>query len=225
MTRSELLERLIRQVEAIRSSHPVRPVRVGIDGVDAAGKTTLADELGASLQALGRPVVRAGVDDFHHPKAHRYRLGRQSPEGYFHDSFDVARLRESLLDPLGPGGDRRYRRRAFDYRRDATVEAPIELAAPDGLLVFDGIFLQRPELRDCFELTIFLQVPFEVTVSRMVERDGGPHGVDHPGNRRYVEGQRIYLRECRPADRADIVIDNADPSAPRFLRGPGRGAG
>jgi uridine kinase len=32
--------------------------------VDAAGKTTLADELGALLAARGRPVIRAGIDGF-----------------------------------------------------------------------------------------------------------------------------------------------------------------
>ena len=33
-------------------------------------------------------------------------------------------------------------------------------------------------------------------------------------NRRYVEGQRIYLRECRPRDRATVVIDNTHLELP-----------
>jgi len=63
-------------------------LRVGIDGVDGAGKTTFADELAAALAPFGRPVIRAGVDGFHHPRAVRYRRGRESPEGFFRDSYD-----------------------------------------------------------------------------------------------------------------------------------------
>jgi hypothetical protein len=35
--------------------------------------------------------------------------------------------------------------------------------------------------------------------------------------RRYVEGQELYLRSCTPADRATLVIDNDDLSAPRIV--------
>jgi len=53
-------------------------VRVGIDGVDGAGKTTFADALATTLQQQGRPVVRVSVDDFHHPRAIRYARGRMA---------------------------------------------------------------------------------------------------------------------------------------------------
>lgn len=46
-------------------THPLRVLRVAIDGPDAAGKTTLADDLAAHLTGRGRPVIRASVDDFH----------------------------------------------------------------------------------------------------------------------------------------------------------------
>ena len=35
-----------------------RPVLVGVDGMDGAGKTTFADELAAELRREGRDVVR-----------------------------------------------------------------------------------------------------------------------------------------------------------------------
>lgn len=59
----------------ITSLHPERIVRVGIDGVDGAGKTTLADALGPVVSGRGRPTIRASVDDFHHPRAIRYARG------------------------------------------------------------------------------------------------------------------------------------------------------
>ena len=48
-------------------------------------------------------MVRVSADDFLHPRAVRYRLGRHSPEGFFRDSYDLGALREYVLDPLGPG--------------------------------------------------------------------------------------------------------------------------
>jgi uridine kinase len=82
------------------------------------------------------------------------------------------------------------------------------------VLVVEGIFLHRDELVTCWDFSIFLDVPFDVTASRMAERDGSDPDPNHVSMRRYVEGQRIYLRECDPRARADAVIDNTDPSVP-----------
>ena len=49
-----------------------RPVLVAVDGGDGSGKTVLADELAGLLV----PSVRASLDDFHHPRAHRHACGR-----------------------------------------------------------------------------------------------------------------------------------------------------
>lgn len=218
-TRQSLLSDLAARIAALDPGHALR---LGVDGVDAAGKSHFADELAELLSGRGRPVVRASIDGFHRPRAQRYRLGRHSPEGYFRDSFDLPGLLECLLTPLGPRGSHRIRRAAFDYRIDSPVEAPEETAAHNAILVFDGIFLHRPELLPHWDATVYLDVPFEVTVLRAAQRDGWPPAVDAPENRRYVEGQRIYLRQCNPAAVASAVIDNADLDQPavKALRAP-----
>ena len=84
-------------------------VRIAIDGVDGAGKTVFADELARALEATGGKVIRASIDGFHNSASIRYRRGRASPEGFFADSYNYEQLRAALLDPLSPGGTRRYR--------------------------------------------------------------------------------------------------------------------
>jgi len=96
MNRSQLLEELASRIIQIEQPHPIR---VAIDGPDAAGKTVLAQELVTPLQAYGRPVIRASIDGFHHPARIRYRRGPTSAEGYYHDSFNY----RALTDAIYPG--------------------------------------------------------------------------------------------------------------------------
>jgi uridine kinase len=122
---------------------------VGVDGVTASGKTTLADELADALSTQGRQVIRASVDDFHNPPEVRYRRGRMSPEGYYLDAFDYASLRALLLEPLGPGGDRRYLTGGFGQPDGSGAGFEEQVAARDAIVIVDGVFLFRPELDDC----------------------------------------------------------------------------
>jgi uridine kinase len=215
MTRADLLDLLAARLAAVALPHPVR---VAIDGVDAAGKTTLADELARPLAERGRAVIRASIDGFHRPRAERYRRGPDSAEGYFEDSIDCVALREALLLPLGPGGARQYRTRIFDFRTDTLIAEPPREAPQDAILLFDGVFLLRPELDDQWDVRIFVEANFAVTLARALERDrvlfGDAETIRLRYERRYIPGQRLYLERVRPRERARFVIGNDDPQHP-----------
>ena len=207
--------------EIILGVHRAHPARVAIDGIDAAGKTTLADRLVRYLEPSGRPIIRASIDGYHNPKRVRYRRGRESATGYFYDSFNLEAVRSELLDPLGPHGDRRYLPQIFDYETDSVVDAPLKPAAPNAILLFDGVFLCQPALLDCWDLVIFLKISFETGLARGVERNRLPAGEESGIRRmyrvRYHGGQRIYLQSCSPLDRADVVVDNEDFNNPKIV--------
>jgi uridine kinase len=99
------------------------------------GPSVLIMELAEALGLSGRPVIRASVDGFHHPRAARYRLGKLSPEGFFRESYDYPTLIAVLLDPLSPGGSRRFRRTVFDVEADSPVDLPWEEAEPRWSLI------------------------------------------------------------------------------------------
>lgn len=193
-----------------------RPALVGIDGVDGVGKTTMADALAAVLRAAGTTVVRVTMDGFHNPRAVRYRRGRTSPLGYFHDSFDLEAFRTVVLEPARAGGT--IRTAVYDHVSDAPVAGELVPVAGAVVLV-DGVFLQRDELEDAWDLAVFLRAPFTATYSRMARRDGSHPDPNHPANRRYLEGQELYLRSCRPETRADVVLDVTDVTAPVVVSG------
>jgi uridine kinase len=217
MDRQLFLSELAAAISDQRLAHPVR---VAIDGVDGVGKTTIADELAEPVRKLGREVIRASIDGFHNPRQRRYVRGADSPEGYFLDSFDYEALERELLRPLGPNGDRRYRGTVFDYRIDSAVVSASQDAVPDAVLLFDGVFLLRPELLSHWDLKIWVDAPFDVTVERAVQRDSARNGkleeLRKMYQRRYVLGQRIYLERCQPKQRADIVVNNIDISSPEL---------
>ncbi|MDI6100946.1 uridine kinase [Actinoplanes sp. NEAU-A12] len=196
--------------------HDPACVRVGVDGPDGSGKTVLAGELAGLLRERGRPVVAVSIDDFHHVRAIRYRRGRDSPEGFWLDSYDYGRFRADVLEPFAPGGSRRYRPAAHDLATDAVLDHAPRQAPPDAVLVVDGLFLHRDELAGAWDLSVFLDVPFTETARRMAARDGTPADPGHPGMRRYVEAQRIYFAACDPRRRASAVVDNSEVDAPRL---------
>ena len=199
---------LAKRIADVSLTHPTRGA---IDGVDAAGKTTLADALVAPIEELGRPVIRATVDGFHRPREERYRRGSDSPEGYYHDSFDYDSARGELLEQLGPGGSLRYRTATFAFPTDQFIYERLQTAQPDAILLFDGIFLMRPELNDLWDFRIFLEIGFEESLERAGRRNA--EGMDSEEalreryEKRYIQGQRLYLDSVKPREIADVVVE------------------
>ena len=127
-------------------------------------------------------------------------------------------LIESLLAPLGPSGSRQYVPAVFDYRTDSEVQIPIRAAEENAVLLFDGVFLLRPELREHWEFTVFVAAAFEVTLARAMELDlalfGSAEAVTERYEQRYIPGQELYFEECQPEERAKVVVDNNDARNP-----------
>ncbi|CAN7638585.1 uridine kinase [Bradyrhizobium sp. LjRoot220] len=209
---------LNRLAAAIVALHPGRIIRVAIDGVDGAGKTTLADAVAPLVAAQGRPTIRASVDDFHQPRALRYARGRHSPDGFYLDSYDYDSFRTLLLDPLSQGGSGRYAAKRFDLDNDRPFDLVMQQAEPASALIIDGIFLHRSGLRSYWDLSIFLKVDFEISVPRGAQRGPSSDVADAASNQRYVDGQKRYLGECDPERRADIVIGYNDLRGPIILK-------
>jgi uridine kinase len=215
-TRDEVLARLAEAVGSVTVAHPTR---VAVDGPPAAGKTTLADELAAVLRAEGRDVIRATIDDFLFPRARRYPRGEYSAEGCYFDTHDHGALNRVLLDPLGPGGDRRFQPAVYDRTADTVLSPPVTTAPADAVLVFDGVFLMRPELIDRWELRVFVSTALEKTVDRAVIRErrvSSRADVERRWRERYIPSQQLYFERVRPTERADIIVHNDDPRQPAW---------
>jgi uridine kinase len=212
--RGELLGHLAEAVGSVSAAHPTR---VAIDGPPAAGKTTLADELAVALREQGREVVRATIDDFLFPRAQRYSRGEFSAEGCYFDTHDYEALKRVLLNPLGPDGNRRFQHAIYDHAADSVLSAPVSTAPADAVLIFDGVFLMRPELIDQWDLRVFVSTALEKTVQRAVIREGQASSqtqIERRWRERYIPSQQLYFAMANPADVVDIIVYNDNPQQP-----------
>jgi uridine kinase len=221
-SRQHTLALLADRILARRLDHPVR---VGIDGHSAAGKTTLADDLATVLRArTSRPVLRVLLDHFKKHIDRRTRYPQGSPESYYFEMFDVDAIRTELLAPLGPGGHRHYRTQVMDFSGRIPSAVPPQPAPDDAILVADGAFLLKPALAAHWDLVIYLHIEVADVLRRGPARDQAwMPSLDAAVERYrtyYVPGEELYLADVRPAEHADIVIDNRDFAAPRILRAP-----
>jgi uridine kinase len=206
---------LARVVGVVQGLAAVRSrVLVAIDGPDCAGKTTFADALAS---AVSMPVLRASIDSFHNPREVRTARGLLSPEGFYRDSFDYSALERQLLTPFAAGSGE-VRTTVYDHRRDVAVDAGPVSVGRDALLVLDGVFLLRPELRAWWTTSVYLHVSPETTLMRALVRDldelGSAEEVRLRYEQRYLPGQALYRAEASPLDAAAVVVDNTDPAAP-----------
>lgn len=209
--RAELLAALGRAVPE-PAGHPVR---VAIDGMTGVGKTTLRAELAAALRDAGREVVEASGDDFHHQREHRYRQGRRSARGYYEDAYDYHAMAAKLLAPLGPGGDRCVRTRHHDLETDALLsDEPVVEVDPKATLVVDGSFLMRPEVAHLWDFVVLVETTREVSVARQSARDGSPTDPADPYYDRYLSAYDLYLAQCDPRARAQVIVENSDLEHP-----------
>lgn len=224
VSRSDVLDQIAQRIGRLRLGHPVR---VAIDGRTASGKTTLADELAALLVGQGRSVIRTSIDGFHRPRAERYARGRHSAEGYYHDARDLPAIVALLLAPLGPGGDRRYRTASFDLDADRSLVQEAQTADTDAILIVDGTFLQRPELRDHWDVALFVRTSAETAQARGLGRDAGKLGGEAAAldlyAKRYRPAYALYESFAEPEARCDAIIDNDELAHPRLdIRSSGR---
>jgi uridine kinase len=110
---------------------------------------------------------------------------------------------------------------SYDYRADGRRRTDAEVPSR-AILVVDGVFLLRPQLRDLWTLSVYLRVSPEETLQRAADRDlalfGSHDEIQRRYQERYLPGQALYRNEAHPEETAHIVIGNEHPRKPVIER-------
>lgn len=197
-----------------------RPLVAGVTGIDTSGKTEFALALGRELAGRGAAVQLVHLDDFHRPKRERY-AGASEAENYYERSFDLPRLVAEVLEPIRSTGRLRGELRLLDLHTDDYDLRRRYEVGPETIVVLEGVFLLRPELRDHLDLVVLLDMPFDVAHERARARDLPVFGEDvlRKYREKYLPAQRRHFAEVDPRRVADVVVDNSDWRRPRLVRG------
>jgi uridine kinase len=154
------------------------------------------------------------------------RLGPSSAEGYYLDSHQLSAIVDDLLVPFHEGAAE-VLQGAFDEPADS--HRPLRTPVPtSAILIFDGLFLHRPELRAHWDLSVMLHadrrcdgawlryletdLPSDTT-ARAAELDRRLEAARWP---RYRHGWLRYRRAIG-AGAADVDIDNDDLLTPSII--------
>lgn len=191
---------------------------IGIDGLPATGKTTLANRLLASCRAQSVNAELLAVSDFRRPTDWA-GAGRREADIYYEDHFDFAALERCLVS-FGSGVGR-IEVPTFDPTRQESVPQArtIDLTSVSALIL-DGTFsLRAPSVSNGY-LVYVVASPDEAR-RRLAARDT-PAGADQAEvNRlfaeRFVPAEARYNAEFHARERADIVIDSEDPDSPKVM--------
>jgi uridine kinase len=171
------------------------PLLVAIDGGGGAGKSTLA----ASLKSVLDGVAVVHGDDFYRPldEAVRHRL---TPEEGYASLFEWQRLEAEVAVPLVAGRAARYHR--YDWEAGC-VSPDAHQIAPAGIVLIEGVYSLRPELRTYWDVGIYVAAPRSIRMARMADRsENTPSQIE-----RWEASQAYYETAVNPAATADLVID------------------
>ncbi|MEY8346835.1 hypothetical protein AALF16_00710 [Bacillus cereus] len=218
MNRQITIHEIVQRMLMLKLDHPLR---VGVSGITASGKTTFANELQTEIHLQGRKVVRASIDHFHNPRAIRYSQGKESAKGYYEDAHDYRSFAERLLIPLGPAGDMRYVMKSHDLETDMYMKTEPILASKDMIFIVDGTFLLKKELQHLFDYKIFVETDFEIARERGSNREAKVFGNKAKAEKmflqRYHAACHMYMEEHAPKQCADVVFVNNDIEYPRIV--------
>ncbi|QWU45723.1 hypothetical protein [Bacillus sp. NP247] len=218
MRRKQRIKKIADHILTLNLAHPIR---VGVSGITASGKTTFANELAEELKNRGEQVTRASIDDFHNPRAIRYAQGKESARGYYEDAHDYTAFKERLLKPLGSNGNLQYETISHNLKTDIPVQNVPLVALQNMVLIVDGTFLLKKDVEHLFDYKIFVDTDFEIARNRGAKRETEAFGSYEEAEKmflnRYHAACKMYIDEHNPKECADVVFQNSKLDDPEVV--------
>lgn len=179
-----------RQLTEISAQRSGRPAILAIDGRCASGKSTLAAKLAEAWNAC-----LFHMDDFYLQPHQRTAERLAEPGG----NVDRERFLTEVLLPLREGKPVEYRR--FDCGT-FTFEPP-RIIPPAPIAIVEGSYSCHPELRDLYDLRIFLDIDPETQMERILRRNG-PEAAER-FRTIWIPLEEAYFRGCAVREACDFL--------------------
>lgn len=186
-----IAEHLISHILRV-SKNERKPFVLAIDGRSGTGKTTLASLLEDRLGALVVPG-----DDF-------FAGGvsvRDDPPSVLAQACIDWRSQYEVLKSLKNTGSAEYH--PFDWGTfdGSKVDNPVPMKVQP-IVVSEGVYSARPEMRELYDLLVLLEAPDDVRIRRLMEREGEISEWEKQWHR----AEDWYFMNVSPREAFDIVM-------------------
>ena len=179
-----------------------KPIFVGIGGGTGSGKTTLAEKIHKAFPGS----ILISQDSYYKDLSHLPMQERERANFDHPDSLDFALLRDHLID-LKNGiaiEEPLYSFHTHSREEGTRVIEPANIVLVEGILL-----LASPEVRDLFDLKIYVDTEDDIRILRRLERDIKERSRDVQGVKEQYEKtvKPMHTLFVEPSKRyADIVI-------------------
>lgn len=180
---------------------------IGIDGLGGAGKTTIAARLCQEIEKNSYHTILLHMDDFIKERKERYNSAYPEWSCY----YDFQWRYDYFIDAIDRMKSIRERNIEIElYDKDNDTYFGECFSVKEGtIIVVEGIFLQRKELQNLFDYMIYIDIPEDARLKRVLKRDtyiGNEKEILDRYENRYFPAEHKYIEECRPSENADFVM-------------------
>ncbi|EJV63951.1 kinase [Bacillus sp. FSL M7-0884] len=184
----------------IMKKHKENRFILGIDGLSRSGKTTFVTNLKENMKQESIPFHIFHIDDHIVERNKRYHTGYEEWYEYYYLQWDIESLRQKFFQKLQ--NETKLKLPFYNNETDSSEMKKVQIPIV-GVIVIEGVFLQRKEWRDFFHYMVYLDCPRETRFLR--ESPEAQKNLSKFENR-YWKAEGFYLETELPKDRADLVI-------------------
>jgi uridine kinase len=184
----------LQQIVSLANEHKgSKPFFIAIDGHSAAGKSTLAQHVAASL----RKAVIVYTDNFYRPMNEEKRFKLNAQEGYDY-YYDWQRLKQEVLQPLSVSNVAEFR--VYDWQHNQLGDW--KRIEPTQFIIVEGCYSARPELEPFFNIVVLVETLPQERQRRQAKRNDATQAwLD-----RWDAAERFYIETTKLQSRADVVV-------------------
>ena len=179
-------------------------ILIGVAGGSGSGKTTVANNLVKAFKSEDAALVE---QDAYYRELTNMTLEEKAQVNFDHPNSLEFELLEKHLKALKNGES--IDRPIYDFTTHSRKEGSVKIN-PSKIIIVEGILIFAvPEIRELFDVKIFVDTDADEMILRRIERDMNERGrsFESVKNQYLTTVKPMFLEFCEPSKRyADIII-------------------
>ena len=181
---------------------------IGIDGLGGAGKSKISEQICEYFNENQYHTVLLHIDDFINIKKVRYNDAYSDWQCYYDIQWRYDYFALSVIDKIKTSAISSVDVELYDKDKDTYYIQNYSIEKKT-IVIVEGIFLQRKELCGIFDFMIYIDIPEDIRLKRVLMRDtymGNQQQIKDKYENRYFPAEHKYINDYHPADYVDYVI-------------------